>query len=77
MRWVMSMQVALVPLPRGPAIGERKAQTQARVQVEEGGFALDTVQCLLRLVRKQREWSYGTLSAHYVTCSCSGIRAGR
>ena len=25
---------------RGQAIGERKAQTQARVQVEEGGFVL-------------------------------------
>ena len=56
MRCVTSMQVALIPLPRGPAIGERKAQTQARVQVEEGGFALDTVPSHLRLVRRQREW---------------------
>ncbi|KAF8731259.1 hypothetical protein AX14_004962 [Amanita brunnescens Koide BX004] len=55
MRWVTSMLVALVPLPRGPTIGERKAQTQARVQVE-GGFALDTVPSHLRLVRRQREW---------------------
>ena len=32
--------MALVPLPTGPVICARKAETQARVKVEEGGFVL-------------------------------------